>query len=266
MNSEITRDRTALYRFFDANDQLLYIGITNDIPARFGAHSRDKALTWWPAAVRHTIEWLPTRDEAAIAEVDAIKAENPLYNLSHVRAGKLRSASGGKWISPEDMEAYEWITISEVARRVVAAGIEKRFSRQRVTQLAESDPNFPLPRSEWRFIANMWLFPWELVEPYFRSRTKQKPGRRSKAELGLPTTRGHDLLALARSHFGEQPFTRTDLVGISPLSAAGVHHNVKALLTQGLLAEVGTRPNEATGRRAHSLLAIVRLPGQRAGS
>ena len=35
-------DRTALYRLYDAEDQLLYIGITSYPPKRWTEHERDK--------------------------------------------------------------------------------------------------------------------------------------------------------------------------------------------------------------------------------
>lgn len=255
-----TDQRTALYRFFDANDQLLYVGITHNTTARFGQHAKNKAITWWPDVARQEVAWLDSRELAADAEIVAIKTEGPLHNLSHVRAGKLISASGALSPTRIDFDTDDWITATETARRVVAEGLAKKMSRQRIMQIAESDPTWPLPRSEWRTIANMWLFPWTPVREFFASRTVRQ-GQRN--DLGSGTQRrGHKLLAAAREAFGDESFTRADLRGISTLSEPGIAQNVKALLTQGLIAEVGKRPT-VTGRGLpHTLYGITTSAAQ----
>ncbi|WP_328344658.1 DnaB-like helicase N-terminal domain-containing protein [Micromonospora sp. NBC_00421] len=69
---------TALYRWFDADGTLLYIGITNDPHVRQSAHA--KKSSWADFAVRGTIERFPSRQEAEAAEKAAIEAERPLFN------------------------------------------------------------------------------------------------------------------------------------------------------------------------------------------
>jgi predicted GIY-YIG superfamily endonuclease len=170
--------RTAVYRFFNTTGELLYVGITNDPKTRFAYHARQKADTWWPLVERHTIDWYDNRTEAAAVEVAAIKTEAPLYNMSDKPSPKLVSTSAAVHISMEDIEACEWITPSDVARRVVELGIRKSLSRSRVMQLAETDPAWPVPRDQWRSLANMWLFPWPPVEEYFRTRVTRQ-GRRT---------------------------------------------------------------------------------------
>lgn len=246
--------RTALYRFFDADGRLLYVGITHQPTTRFSQHAKNKALTWWPDVARKEIVWLNSRELAAEAEIVAIKTEKPQHNLSHVRAGKLVSASGARTLSREDYNSDDWITATETARRVMSEGLARKMSRQRVMQLAESDPAWPLPRSEWRTIANMWLFPWTPVREFFVTRTVRQ-GQRSDLESGSQT-RGHKLLAAAREAFGDGSFTRADLRGISTLSEPGVAWNVKALLAQGLIVEVGKRATAGRGL-PHTLYAIT---------
>jgi predicted GIY-YIG superfamily endonuclease len=73
--------RTALYHFYGADDQLLYVGITERLGERWEAHMRTKP--WWPAVRRQTVHWYPTRAKAAAAEVAAIVDEKPLYNVVH---------------------------------------------------------------------------------------------------------------------------------------------------------------------------------------
>jgi predicted GIY-YIG superfamily endonuclease len=71
---------TALYRFFSADDALLYVGITGELKARFAQHSTSKP--WWPEVARKMISWYPTRDDAAMAETAAIRDEQPVHNVA----------------------------------------------------------------------------------------------------------------------------------------------------------------------------------------
>lgn len=73
--------RTALYRLFGREDDLLYIGIANDPDGRWLKHSQEKH--WWPEVSRKTVEWFPKRIEAARSEEAAIPAERPRYNQMH---------------------------------------------------------------------------------------------------------------------------------------------------------------------------------------
>jgi hypothetical protein len=49
-----TSGRTTLYRFYDGDGALLYIGITNSVPRRLGQHQAHKP--WWGDAARVTLE------------------------------------------------------------------------------------------------------------------------------------------------------------------------------------------------------------------
>lgn len=81
MNPAILDGPTALYRFFDAADRLLYVGITVDIGVRWKHHGKGKA--WWSEVVRATVAHYPNRDAALAAEKAAIKAEKPIWNIVH---------------------------------------------------------------------------------------------------------------------------------------------------------------------------------------
>lgn len=69
-----------LYRFFDADGQLLYIGKTTNVRARFRAHA-DKE--WWGDVADSSLEHYATADAVAAAEVAAIRAEAPRHNVAH---------------------------------------------------------------------------------------------------------------------------------------------------------------------------------------
>lgn len=73
--------RTALYRFFDCNDDLLYVGISLSPLNRWAQHKADKP--WIEDVASTTIDWHDTRAEALEAERRAIIEEHPLYNVTH---------------------------------------------------------------------------------------------------------------------------------------------------------------------------------------
>lgn len=80
----------ALYRFFDKYGELLYVGITMDLPARMGSHRREKP--WWTDVAWIEIEHYDNRAAALDAEATAIKSEGPRYNVVH--NGALADESG----------------------------------------------------------------------------------------------------------------------------------------------------------------------------
>lgn len=77
--------RAALYRFFDARDRLLYIGITEILDTRLASHRRRSP--WRSEIARHTVEWHSSRRAASDAEVAAIRTERPIHNDKSVRTG-----------------------------------------------------------------------------------------------------------------------------------------------------------------------------------
>lgn len=77
----------ALYRFYDVVGQLLYVGITSNIPQRFHAHRHEK--DWWTEVDRIDLRHYETRYELRQAEIKAIKEEHPLYNVVHNEGGDI---------------------------------------------------------------------------------------------------------------------------------------------------------------------------------
>lgn len=70
--------RTALYRLYGADDDLLYIGISDDPETRFNQHAGEK--DWWPEVKRKTVVWYQTRPAAETAETISIGLEQPKHN------------------------------------------------------------------------------------------------------------------------------------------------------------------------------------------
>lgn len=69
---------TAVYRFYDEQDRLIYVGITDSPGTRWGQHSR---RDWWPTVVRYTLSWHQDRTGALREESQAISSEDPLENI-----------------------------------------------------------------------------------------------------------------------------------------------------------------------------------------
>jgi predicted GIY-YIG superfamily endonuclease len=74
-----------LYRFYDIDRQLLYVGITNNPWQRIKAHESDK--DWWNEVAHATFEHYQSRMELEAEERAAIKSERPRYNKTHVQPG-----------------------------------------------------------------------------------------------------------------------------------------------------------------------------------
>lgn len=73
--------KTALYRHFDGNQVLLYVGISLSAVARLGQHMG--SAHWALKIARVEVEWFPTRELALAAEKHAIQTEMPLHNIVH---------------------------------------------------------------------------------------------------------------------------------------------------------------------------------------
>ena len=79
----------SLYRIYDADDVLLYIGVTKDVQTRIEFHlarSTRQEASWAirRRMARHTVQALRGGPiEALAAEREAIKAEAPLLNKVH---------------------------------------------------------------------------------------------------------------------------------------------------------------------------------------
>ena len=74
---------TSLYRHFDADAVLLYVGISLSAVGRLSDHRHTSA--WFPQIARVTVEQFPDRASAYEAETAAINNENPLFNIAKVK-------------------------------------------------------------------------------------------------------------------------------------------------------------------------------------
>lgn len=77
--------RTALYRHFDADSVLLYVGISDGLGHRTVEHGR--TAEWTRYVHRSVAVWFDDRPSAKRSEAAAVQAELPLFNRDHAPAG-----------------------------------------------------------------------------------------------------------------------------------------------------------------------------------
>lgn len=82
-----------LYRMYDKNNVLLYVGITQQQVVRFYQHAREKS--WWMEVDRITVTHYPDRNSVEAAELAAIQSESPRYNIVGNRGAAPRTAFRG---------------------------------------------------------------------------------------------------------------------------------------------------------------------------
>lgn len=73
------KGRCELYRHFDAEGRLLYVGITSSTFRRMRQHKHNSS--WYEQVTRIEIERFPSREAARQAEMVAIDKEKPLFNM-----------------------------------------------------------------------------------------------------------------------------------------------------------------------------------------
>lgn len=100
----VTREITTLYRFFNPQGVLLYVGISKKPFERWKQHRGDKP--WWLEIATVTLEHFDTRREAMSAEEAAIKGEGPLFNIVHNK--KVRDLQQQTVVEPEQSWADPW--------------------------------------------------------------------------------------------------------------------------------------------------------------
>lgn len=83
-------ERTALYRLYDADGQLLYVGISSNPDARWRQHASEKG--WWSDVTTKSVEWFETRKSAHRVEVAEIEDDEPLHNCTGEKCERRQQA------------------------------------------------------------------------------------------------------------------------------------------------------------------------------
>lgn len=108
----LDEEPTALYRFFNSEGRLLYVGITIDVNSRWADHSRQQH--WWPQVADRTVEWFESRPVALEAELAAIRQERPVHNVSGSPWAPKPRELGGNEMRVSDLKS----NLSKVVRSV----------------------------------------------------------------------------------------------------------------------------------------------------
>ena len=69
-----------MYRFYDGQGKLLYVGITIDPWRRWREHVQEKP--WYPQVKHQAVTWYDAEWQARKAETRAIRTERPEFNIA----------------------------------------------------------------------------------------------------------------------------------------------------------------------------------------
>ena len=140
-------ERTAVYRMYDTDWTLLYVGVAKRLGARWDVHAKQQP--WWDQVKHQTVTWYPNRDEAEAVEETAIRDERPVYNIR--RAARLKNKDTGFTIASatesrrqtvnRDLDGRETITLEEAAVYLGASSpgsARKTLSRLQVKAVGRS--------------------------------------------------------------------------------------------------------------------------------
>jgi hypothetical protein len=88
-----------LYKLYDADRNLLYVGQTTNLKARLAAHATNAA--WWSGVAYTDTEEYPSAWELSRGEREAIVALRPRHNVAHLTKPVVPS------FNPKELE--EWL-------------------------------------------------------------------------------------------------------------------------------------------------------------
>lgn len=121
-----------LYRHYDSNGTLLYVGRTNNPPARLANHRSTQ--DWWMNVASSRYEQFDTLEELKTAEKAAIESEQPLHNVIYAvrkkvqvqAVGDARSSYDEAWLDdlaealtelyPQDRQVREFLLVHDASR------------------------------------------------------------------------------------------------------------------------------------------------------
>jgi hypothetical protein len=116
---EASRPRHVVYRAFDVEEQLLYIGASDSFEDRKRAHL---SLSGWAKdAAYWEIEDHPTRQAALDAEAEAIRSECPIHNVVGRPASEAKPFMGERYGDIEEYLVFVARVLRGAAERVGAA-------------------------------------------------------------------------------------------------------------------------------------------------
>jgi excinuclease UvrABC nuclease subunit len=158
-------NKCALYRHFNAEGVLLYVGISLRPFSRFKEHKTHSG--WADQIANMAIEYFPTRTEAMAAETKAVQEEEPLHNI------RLRKPKPMVRIAKVVMERAEEARVNLVRRvlnfdllykvheAATALGISTTILNREVEAGNMSFVLIPSPKSGR---LNKYITGWQLID------------------------------------------------------------------------------------------------------
>lgn len=252
-----TGERTALYRFFDEDDVLLYVGITDRPGRRWEQHMREQP--WWPTARSHTVRWHESREAADTAEREAIRDERPVYNIAHAAPSLATVVNEQSWRCPAcGWEAFalagqidHMLYETERLAKGGADASHLEADLRRCHQLLERTVK-QLSRSQARFAG--------LAEPRRRKRRTGEPDTSlTEAEKAALLDDLHRMTGTGRTRLAD---IAAMLRGQHPESA--LYRKMTGVRLQAILTDMGIR-TVRTGNVPRIDRADLRVAGHEAG-
>lgn len=121
---QVSHVGTSVYLYYDASDNLIYVGITDRGITRNREHNG--RAEWWQYVARQEVEHLPARREAEDRERELIRAWRPPFNKQHNPEYAERRA-----------EYLDWITQPPVDAAALGRTLNKRLPLRVVNQTGE---------------------------------------------------------------------------------------------------------------------------------
>jgi len=168
---------TQLYRHFDKDGVLLYVGISLSSVARLRQH--EDHSHWFEKITRVEIENFETREKAIEAEVNAIICEKPIHNIMHnnksadeyekIQADKSRKELTGKMVHFKTF--YTFVEVGSLlgigSKAVQGLVSERKLGAIRLPLRKEGLSHHGTPFKEKRVVSG-----WQLIS-YIESLHKE---------------------------------------------------------------------------------------------
>jgi predicted GIY-YIG superfamily endonuclease len=223
---------TALYRLYDANDALLYLGITQDPNQRWAQHRRRQH--WWLEVARKEVVWIGCRAQAEATEAEALLVEKPRYDR-HL-SGIYRNDPPSTVRQHADPEAER-----KIQAALTAMGSDIRSG--------EFPPWTVMP--EFGRLSDRYRLPIMAIDVALKRLDFQEnlvTRLDSRSVVADPRTfpnryaRGWRLThLLAQHHFGQVVFTAVEVSERTGLASATVTQHIKRLRLEGLAVAAGRK-------------------------
>lgn len=137
--------QTSVYRYYDRDGLLLYVGITGRGTARNAEHNKTK--DWWQFVVRQNVDHYRTREEAHTREVELIEDHTPPFNTQHnPAAAAMRAAYFQYRALPSAQRHVSPIAIEQALERKLPLHFARQRRERGQVEMATHIEHLPLAR------------------------------------------------------------------------------------------------------------------------